>query len=127
MRPGGIALHSVRQSRAPPCCSLALRGIMVSQQLTIHFDALRDIAHRGVRRAAAFVALGQRAWTDETINSVTVETPFSIQLLPDPLPRELADEVRNSFRLWVIGNALAEIVQGLMLYADEYFRIATLL
>lgn len=100
---------------------------MVDQQLTIHFDKLKDIGQRGVRRAAAFVAMGQKAWGDESIKSVTIELPFSFQLLPDPLPKELADEVRSSFRLWLVGNALSEIVQGLSLFADEYFRNATLL
>lgn len=100
---------------------------MADQTLVIHFEKLKDIGQRGVRRAAAFVAMGQKAWSDENIKSVTIEMPFSLQLLPDPLPKELADEVRSSFRRWVMGNALSEIVQGLSLFADEYFRIATLL
>jgi hypothetical protein len=81
-----------------------IAGGNVAQQLTIHLDRVKEIGQRGVRRAAAFIAMGQRAWADESINSVKVQAPFSVQLLPDPLPKELADEVRKTFRAWLVGN-----------------------
>ena len=40
------------------------------------------------------------------------------------MPKELAMEVRSTFRQWISGSALAEIVQGLSLFADEFFKIA---
>ncbi|HKY86241.1 MAG TPA: hypothetical protein VJL90_05735 [Pseudorhodoplanes sp.] len=99
---------------------------MVQKKLNINFQKIADVGHRGVRRAAAFVAMGQKAWSDESISSAVVEAPFSFQLLPDPLPKDLAEEVRTAFRLWVIGNAITEIVQGLGLFADECFQLAVL-
>jgi hypothetical protein len=96
------------------------------KQLSIDLDALAENGRVGARRAAAFIAMGQKAWTDESIKSAAVETPFSIQLLPDPLPDELANEVRRNFRLWVIGSAISEIVQGLSHFADRLFEIAVL-
>lgn len=99
---------------------------MTAVTLNIDFRRLNEIAQRGIRRAAAFVAMGQKAWSDESIRSVKVDTPFQVQLLPDPLPDALAAEVRSAFRLWTIGNALTEMVQGLSLMADEYYVIAAL-
>jgi len=67
---------------------------MEQKQLNIDFNAVAEIGRVGARRAAAFIAMGQKAWADETITSVTVETPFLVKLLPDPMPAELAKEVR---------------------------------
>ena len=92
--------------------------------VNIDFNKLADLAEHGVRRAVAFVGLGQKAWNDESIDSIKLDVPFGFQLLPDPLPKELAVEVRSSFRLWVSGSALAEIVQGLSLFADQFFEAA---
>lgn len=85
---------------------------MAAQKQQIDLRALMEIGRTGALRAAAFVALGQKAWTDEALKSVTMDTPFSIRLLPEPLPEQLAKEVRSEFRIWVMGNALAEIVQA---------------
>jgi hypothetical protein len=99
---------------------------LATKKLHINLDVLANIGQRGVRRATAFVAMGQKAWTDESIRSATVDTVFPIRLLPDPMPQELADEVRRNFRLWVIGNAITEIVQGLSLFADDCYETAML-
>lgn len=99
---------------------------MAEQKLTLNFKKLSEIGDKGVRRAAAFIAMGQKAWSDETLTSAVVQGPFTVQLLPDPLPKELAENIRLAFRLWVIGNAMTEIVQALSLFADDYFQIAKL-
>jgi hypothetical protein len=96
-------------------------------QLNINLNALAERGRVGARRATAFVAMGQKAWSDESITSAAIEAPFSIKLLPDPLPEEMANEVRSDYRLWVIGNALTEIVQGLSHFADQLFEIAVLI
>jgi hypothetical protein len=100
---------------------------MIKRTLNLNFNNLAEIGYKGIRRAAAFVAMGQKAWSDETIRSAAVQAPFGFQLLPDPLPDELANDVRTAFRLWIIGNAIAEIVQTLSLFADDYFQTAALL
>lgn len=97
---------------------------MEQKHLNIDFNVLAESGRLGSRRAAAFIGMGQKAWTDETIKSASVETPFSIKLLPDPMPDDLAREVRSNFRLWVIGNAITEVVQGLSRFADGIFEIA---
>lgn len=99
---------------------------MKQLNINLNFDALAETGRVGARRAAAFIAMGQKAWADETITSVAVETPFSIKLLPDPMPDDLAKEVRSNFRLWVIGNAITEVVQGLSRFADGFYEIAAL-
>jgi nitrite reductase/ring-hydroxylating ferredoxin subunit len=98
---------------------------MANATIKIDLNNLSEIGQRGVRRAAAFVAMGQKAWSDENINSVGLNTLLQIRILPDPLPPDLAAEVRASFRLWIVGNALSEIVQALSLMADDYYCIAS--
>jgi hypothetical protein len=105
---------------------LFLGALMAEQKLTLNFKNLSEIGDKGVRRAAAFIAMGQKAWSDETLTSAVVQGLFTVQLLPDPLPKELAENIRLAFRLWIIGNAMTEIVQALSLFADDYFQIAKL-
>jgi hypothetical protein len=93
--------------------------------LNLDFAKLGEIGLLGVRRASAFVALGQRAWSDETISSLALDVPFGFQLFPDPLPDNLAKEVRSNFRTWLCGAAISEMMQGLSLFADECYMIAT--
>ena len=96
-------------------------------KVSVDLNVLADIANRGCRRAAAFTALGRKAWSDEALHSLAAESPISVRFLPDPLPADLSAEVRKSFKTWIIGNALTEIVQGLGLFADEYYQAATYL
>jgi hypothetical protein len=97
---------------------------MATQELKIDFGVLAEIGRRGVRRAAAFLGMAHKAWTDEKIDSVRLDAPFVIQLLPDPMPKELADDVRTNFRIWVIGAAITELVQWLGRFAEKYYEIA---
>ena len=112
----------------PVSCRPALSGgnpggKMANQQLTVHFDKLKTIGLRGIWRATAFVAIGQKAWRDPDFKSAKINAPFAFQILPDPLPKEFADEVHSSFRLWLIGKALSEIVQSLTLsFLGEHAR-----
>jgi hypothetical protein len=95
--------------------------------VSLNFANLLDRGLVGIRRAAAFVALGQRAWTDESIKSVTLQVPMGFQVLPDPLPDQLANDLRSTFRTWLCGAAISELILGLSTFADEYFQIATYL
>ena len=104
------------------------KGLAVTEHVNLKLDyhVLRQISHRAVRRAAAFVAMGQKAWSDESIRSVAIEAPLSVRLLPDPLPDDLAKDIRLNFQLWVVGNAITELVQGLGHFADDFFESALL-
>jgi hypothetical protein len=96
---------------------------VASHQVTVNFDKLAEIGRTGVLPATAFVGLGQKAWTGEVIRSVRIEAPFSHQMLPDPLPEPLANEVRAEFKSWIIGNALLEIERNLALFFAECERV----
>lgn len=98
----------------------------MTREINLDFNKLNEVGQIGIRRAAVFVAMGQKAWSDEKITSATVQAPIGFKMLPDPLPKELADDVRSSFRLWVIGHAITEIVQALSKFSDELFQIAIL-
>jgi len=91
--------------------------------LEINFAGVADLANTGARRAAAFLAMGQKSWSDDSIRSVQIPAPFSYTLLPDPLPEDLAAEIRQNFRIWVCGNCLVEIVQALSRFLDEYYAL----
>lgn len=63
----------------------------------VDFVAILNEGERAVRRGAAFVALGHRSWSDDSIASVKIDAPMALQLLPDPLPPDLASNVRSAY------------------------------
>src|SRR5690349_17402935 len=120
MAPSGSTIRLFAASSSITPLRNTVEPRMPPVEIKIDFHKLADIAARSARRGAAFLSLGQRAWSDDTIASVKLDLAMAVQLLPDPLPSDLAAEVRSSFRLWISGSVLAEIVQGLSLFADDF-------
>src|SRR5215213_5828696 len=84
---------------------------------TIHVNlslpAIQEHAYIGVNRAAAFLGLVEKITENDIPRSLSLGTTIKLQLIPDPISDDLADEIRASFRTWVIGNALKELDQFL--------------
>lgn len=100
---------------------------MVGLSLSIDLNSLAEIGQIGVRRAASFIALGERAWSDESLRSVRMNLPMGYGFLPDPLPEPLADAVRSEFKDWIVANAFLELERHFVLFADEYHKVAVYL
>jgi hypothetical protein len=91
------------------------------RKLNIALIAVLEIARVGVRRAAAFIALGFRTANDETERSVRLEANAQIHFMPDPLTEKQSRDVRSSFAQWIVGNGLRALHQSLAAFIDEIF------
>jgi hypothetical protein len=92
----------------------------------LHFDfaGMQQRALVGVRRAAAFLGLSERYLEGEQPRSLTLASSLiTHQFLPDPIPDDLAAELKSAWRAWIIGNAIRELDQFLSLFMDEAFDV----
>lgn len=89
----------------------------------LHFDVsgMQQRAHRGVRRAAAFLGLSERFMESELPRSLTLGKAIKRAFLPDPIPDDMVPDLKEAWRAWIIGNALRELDQFLSLFLDEAF------
>lgn len=92
-------------------------------QLVLDIHGMQQRAYLGVRRAAAFLGISERMLEGELPRSLTLGRHFRQQFLPDPIPEEAIPELKESWRTWIVGNALRELDQFLSLYLDESFDI----
>jgi hypothetical protein len=97
-------------------------GAVSGRQATIHLDRMLNIVGLGVRRATAFMALGVRVGNDQTVNSVLLDTNFSIQFMPEDMAVEAIRNVQQDFRVWIVGNGLRELDQYTSIFADRVFE-----
>ncbi|WP_216089561.1 hypothetical protein [Burkholderia sola] len=91
------------------------------RELRFDLNAMRERACVGVRRAAAFLGLSERFMEGDLPRSLTLGNNVRRQFLPDPYPDAHIPELRESWRTWIVGNALRELDQFLSLYLDEAY------
>ena len=86
------------------------------RQATLHIDVnqLRAIAGIGVRRAAAFLAIGLNSTQGPNLPSLALNDRSMWRFFEEPAPEAVVREAVDEFRNWVIGNALREL--------DAYFN-----
>lgn len=99
---------------------------MAHRQVHYDFDTVIDIVGVGVRRASSFMALGLKAASDKSIDSIRLESNFQIRFFPDQVDNKIITEIKSNFSEWIIGNGLRELDQSLALFADKLFEILLL-
>ncbi len=87
-------------------------------QMNLNVDAVRETAHLGVRRASSFLALGLKAIEGGPPKSAKLGQHFQILFMPEPLPPEVAENLANDYRAWLVGAALKELDTFLSLALD---------
>ncbi|MBN4667224.1 hypothetical protein HUS70_16860 [Pandoraea nosoerga] len=93
----------------------------VVRQLNFDLRSMQEKAELGVRRAAAFLGISERMLEQELPRSLTLGRAVRSQFLPDPIPEEAVDGLRENWRAWITGNALRELDQFLSLYLDAAY------
>ncbi len=97
--------------------------------INVDFNALREVAYLGVRRAAAFLSIGLATTEDYVPISFAIEKHSSWRFLREPVPESLAKDAVKEFRSWLIGNALRELDLHFSLFLDQiswYVRLSKL-
>lgn len=95
------------------------RPRVTRKEIRLDRNTLRETAYLGVRRAAAFLAIGLNT-TEEYIPQSLALTNLSMwHLFPEPLPEQSAREAVKEFRTWLISNALRELDAHFSLFLDN--------
>lgn len=86
--------------------------------VTINLDLVKEVAHVSIRRAYVFMGLGINAANSDELDDYHLPGIVQIRAIPgDPTPDQIQG-FKNEFRVWVIGNAIREIIQGF----EHYLR-----
>jgi hypothetical protein len=97
------------------------------QTVAIDTRKLLDVMNVATRRASAFMSLGLRAANDLSVETLTLDSNFQIQFLPNPPPANLIRNVQSSFSTWIVGNGIRELDQHASIFADSLYYIRTIL
>lgn len=80
---------------------------------------MKDIAYRGVRRAAAFVGLGVNVARDSQFKKYQLSDYSAIRVMPDALDDKSIAHIKEEFEKWVILNGVRELVESFGLFLDK--------
>lgn len=80
---------------------------------------MKDIADRGVRRAAAFVGLGVNAARDSQFKKYQLSEYATFRVMPDNLNDKSIAHIKEEFEKWVILNGVRELVESFGLFLDK--------
>ena len=95
---------------------------MATSTITIDFDQAFEIAVKGVRRASVFMGLGVNAAVDKHFKSYQLSHITNIQIVPDNLPDDTLDHIKNEFRIWIEASGLRELSESFSIFLDALHR-----
>lgn len=99
----------------------ASKGSQASK-LNIDMGQVLDLANLGVRRAAAFMALGLLNRQEPAPASLSLSDSI-IRILPDPLDNASAKNIRKEFSAWIVGSGLRELETFFSMFLDRIFAV----
>ncbi len=88
---------------------------------------MKDIAYRGVRRAAAFVGLGVNVARDDQFKKYQLSEYSALRIMPDDLNDKSIAHVKEEFEKWVILNGVRELVESFGLFLDKVHTVCLLM
>jgi hypothetical protein len=89
-----------------------------AQHLTIDFDFIADIAHRGIRRASTFLGLGVNAARDCEFKKYQLNEITLFRVMPDKVDDSQIEEFKEHFEQWIVRSALREITESFSVFLD---------
>lgn len=93
-----------------------------TQRIVVNFDAMREVAHRGVRRAALFLGLGLNAAYDKTYKEYQLTKIAQIDFIPSGADDKEITAYKDEFSVWIIGNGLRELVETFDTFLDRLYE-----
>jgi len=91
----------------------------------INLDSLLEIAMKGVRRGAAFLALGANSARDP--HFISYQLPKDcLQFFNDDLPAPTIAHFKSEFEKWIVWNVLRELIESFAAFLDEAYRTCLL-
>ncbi len=95
---------------------------MKAKKIVVNFDAMREVAHTGVRRAALFLGLGLNAAYDEEYKDYHLTKIAQIDFIPSDADDKTIAAYKNEFSFWIIGNGLRELVEAFGTFLDRLYK-----
>lgn len=95
-------------------------------ELKLDLKGMLDIANVGVRRAAAFLKIGDQIQSIEIPDDFAIHGGVAYNFWPNPLPTQTKNALRNEFQSWIIGSCLKELDQHFALFLDQGWYIVGL-
>lgn len=100
---------------------------MPEQIININFDAIADIARRGVRRTAVFMGLGLNASQDTNFKAYQLSNLQNLgpkliirqEFIPTNVDDKTLNHFKEEFGVWVIRNGLRELIETYTVFLDE--------
>jgi hypothetical protein len=96
-----------------------MAATVTTRQINVDFNALREIAYLGVRRAAAFLSIGLSQTENYVPASLALLEHSNWHFFPEPLAEPAGQAAVKEFRAWLIGNALRELDLHFSLFLDS--------
>jgi hypothetical protein len=100
---------------------------MTTVNVTANYNATRQIALMGIRRASVFMGVGVNAAKIDPALSHALDDRTQFVVLP---PSALEDDKRRivtEFESWVIANGLRDMVEAFSLFLNEVFALQNLM
>jgi len=86
--------------------------------INVNFDEIREIAHRGMRRAAIFMGLGMNAASNESFKDYQLSRITGVELVSPNATDEQIVEFKKEFSYWITGNGLRELLETFNIFLD---------
>lgn len=86
--------------------------------MNINLDQLQEIALKGVRRTAAFLALGVNSARDHRLVDYQLPGDALLRFLPDNVTPEGVANLKIEYEKWVIFCCLRELIETFAVYLD---------
>jgi hypothetical protein len=87
--------------------------------INVDFDQIREIAQRGVRRAAVFMGLGLNAAYEKDFKDYRLSKITKVELVGSGASDEQIERFKKDFSYWIIGNGLREMTETFNIFLDR--------
>lgn len=101
----------------PPPVTSSFDGKMTNR--TLDFGQIREIAHKGVRRSAAFLGLGVNASRDPEFKKYQLSDLTIFRVIPEGISDADVSHLKEEFEKWVVVNGLRELVESFAIFLDR--------
>ena len=91
---------------------------MTTYAVSISLDDIKEVALRGIRRAALFMGLGVNAATNPGQSKYSLSTFTYLDVIGRPLNDAEIPDTKTHFKKWVEGNGLRELNESFAVYLD---------
>lgn len=98
-----------------------------NEQYRIDFNLILETAKKSVRRTSTFLGLGLNATNDPEFKKYELTDITLIQLMPDNLPEETVNHLKEEFNIWIIANGFRELIETFSLFLDQVHYACTIM